>query len=184
MSRRRKKDQLQKSDKIEIFAFIVKVLSILFFFISSIYCMRHYNNFIIIRFEYYLVIYLISGFLFGLLFYNYQKKSLGKKFKLLEHFILIIFIYGSISSSIFFLANEYLSTNKEYIVVSPILEKHEGYKRSPHSILVDIEGTKREINIHHYDIKEIYLYNFAEIKIKKGYWNFPIIMETTLKLDK
>ena len=184
MSRRRKTSPLQRSDKKEVFAFTIKILSILFFFISSIYCMRHYNNFIIIKFEYYLFIYLISGILFGLLFYNYQKKSLGKSFKLLEHFILIIFIYGSISSSIFFLANEYLSTNEEYTIVSPILEKHEGYKRAPNTILVDIEGTKREINIHHYDIKEIYLYNFAEIKMKKGYWNFPIILETTLKLDK
>ncbi|UTN03826.1 hypothetical protein [Flavobacterium bizetiae] len=77
-----------------------------------------------------------------------------------------------------------MSTNTEYIVVSPIFEKHESYKRSPNSIVVQIEGTKKEINIHNYDFKEISMYNFAEIKIKKGYWNFPIILETKLSISK
>lgn len=184
MSRRHKKNISQKSTKKEIAAFVIKILSFIVFLISLIYLARHYNNFVIIKFEYFVCIYLISGFVFGLIFYRYQKKTEGKNFKILDHFFLAILIYGSISCSAFFITNEYLSTNKEYTVVSPILEKHEGYKRSPNTILVNIEGTKREINIHHYDIKEIYLYNFAEIKIKKGYWNFPIIMETTLKLDK
>ncbi|MFH6994512.1 hypothetical protein [Flavobacterium sp. FlaQc-48] len=184
MSRRHKKNISKKSTKRETLIFTIKVISIVLCLVSFIYLLRHYNNFVIIKFEFLLYIYLIAGLFFGLLFYKYQKNYEGKNFKIIEYFVLILVVYGSISCSVFFLSNEYLSTSKEYTVLSPILEKHEAYKRSPNSILVNIEGTKREINIHNYDFKEICLYSFAEIKIKKGYWGFPIILETKLKLDK
>ncbi|MEP6803500.1 MAG: hypothetical protein ABI892_03180 [Flavobacterium sp.] len=184
MSRRHRKNKIKLSTKKELIVFIIKVLSIPLSLISFIYLTRQYNNFIIIKFEFVLYIYIISGLAFGFLFYKYEKKKEGKNFKILEHFSLILLIYGSISCTVFLIANEYLSTNKEYKILSPIIAKHESYKRSPNSITVNIEGTEREINIHNCDLKKINTYNFAEIKIKKGYWNFPIIMETTLKTDK
>jgi hypothetical protein len=184
MSRRNKKNIEEKNSKKDNIAFIVKVISIVLCLISFIYVIRHYTNFLIVKFEFLLYIYLIAGLLFGLLFYKYQKEYEGKNFKSGSYFALILVVYGTISCATFFLANEYLSTNKEYIVVSPIFEKHESYKRSPNSIVVQIEGTKKEINIHNYDFKEISMYNFAEIRIKRGYWNFPIILETKLILTK
>ncbi|QGK72963.1 hypothetical protein [Flavobacterium sp. SLB02] len=184
MSRRNKKSIPEKNSKKDTVAFIVKVISIILCLASFIYVIRHYHNFVIVKFEFLLYIYLIAGVLFGLLFYKYQKNYEGKNFKSGNYFALILLVYGTISCATFFLANEYLSTNTEYVVVSPILEKHESHKRSPNSILVQIEGTKKEINIHNYDFKEISMYNFAEIKIKRGYWNFPIILETKLLVSK
>ncbi|WP_264524687.1 hypothetical protein [Flavobacterium sp. N502536] len=148
------------------------------------YALRQYYNFIIIEFHFLFYIYLISSLVFGLLFYKYQKNHEGKSFKIWNYSLSIIIIYGSISCATFILSNDYLSTNKEYSIISPILEKHENYRNSPNYIVVDIEGTKREINIHDYDFKEISIYNFARITIKKGYWGFPIIIETKLKLDQ
>lgn len=184
MSRRIKKRIVEKTSKKDTIAFIIKVISIILCLISFIYVIRHYHNFVIVKFEFLLYIYLIAGLIFGALFYKYQKNYEGKNFKSVNYFASILIVYGTIACASFFLANEYLSTNTEYVVVSPIFEKHESYKRSPNSIVVQIEGTKKEINIHNYDFKEISIYNFAEIKIKKGYWNFPIILETKLSISK
>lgn len=180
MSRRRKNGvQKQKSNGNRIN--ILRLLTILVAFICFGYSIRQYNHFAIVEFRYLMMVFLIPGFLFGILMYRYEKKIDENAFKAYDHFIWSILTYGSISCSVFFMSNEYLSINKAYNQDFLILEKHKEYRRSPNYIVVKIEGAERDINIHDYSYAEIAMAKAAEIKLKKGFFGFYLLMETKLK---
>ena len=100
--------------------------------------------------------------------------------KIYDFFVLKILIYGSICSALFFLTNNYFSTNKEYIKSSPILKRYKAVRNSSNSIVTEINGEKREINIHNYDFQEIQDFNNVQLKMKNGFWDFQIIKEVIL----
>jgi hypothetical protein len=148
-----------------------------------LYSIRQYNNFVIIGLDVLLKVYTISGLFFAIIMYKidleYEKKNYD--------FILIFFqkflTYGSIFTALFFITNEYLSNNREYVISTMILEKKEGLGRSSNSITVNIKGTEKEINIHKYNFDEIKKSNFAHLKLKNGFWDTTLILDTKL-IDK
>jgi hypothetical protein len=182
MSRKNNQNSLRKRTKNEpqklIYSFLIGLIAMF----SFVYSLREYNNFTIISFKILILIFLLSGIIISSIFYLSREKESDKNVKLYDYFALKTITYGSIFCSIFFLSNKYLSTEKEYLVKSFILEKHKEYRNSPNYIITEIKGTEREINIHNYSFEEISEFNKIEIKMKKGFWGFQIIKE--IKLTK
>ena len=181
MSRRNKKNPIIKRINNEPKKMVFKLLIGLIAMFSFVHSLREYNNFTIISFKLLVFIFLISGIIISSLFFFLRKKVSKKKVNLYDYFALKIIIFGSIFCSIFFLANDFLSTEKEYIVKSFILEKHKEYRNSPNYIITEINGTEREINIHNYSFEELLEFNKIEFKIKSGFFGFQIIKEIKLK---
>ena len=149
---------------------------------SFVHSLREYNNFTIISFKILILIFLLSGIIISSLFYISSKRENEKIESLYDYFVLKIITYGSIFCSIFFLSNDYLTTEKEYILKFSILEKHKAYRNSPNYIITEINGTEREINIHNYSFEELSEFEKIEIKMKNGFFGFQIIKE--IKLTK
>lgn len=144
------------------------------------YSMRQCNNFVLIGLDFILKFYTILGVAFTILLYKIDKEYSKKDYIFIEIFIQKFFTYGSIFFAIFILSNNYLSVNKEYEITTLILEKKESHGRSSNSISVNIDDLKTEINIHKYSFDKIKKSNFATIKLKNGYWNKLIIIDTKL----
>ncbi len=182
MSRKNKQNSLIKGKiKEPKNLFVPYFIGIIGFF-SFVYSMREYNNFTIISFKFLFFIFLFSGLIISSLFYHIRKREGKINIKLYDFFVLKTFIYGSIVCSSLFLTNNYLSSGKEYIVNSLIFEKNKGIRNSPNSIITEIRGLKREINIHNYSFEELTEFHRIEIKMKNGFWGLQII--TDIKLIK
>ena len=123
----------------------------------------------------------LSGIFITSIFYIFRTNKTEKKLTLYDFYALRTLTFGSIFCAIFFLTNDYFSTDKEYIINSFIFEKHKAYRNSPNSIITQIKGVEREINIHDYNFDELKNFNNIEIKMKNGFWGFQIIKEIKLK---
>ena len=145
-----------------------------------LYSIRQYNNFVIIGLDVLLKVYTISGLFFAIIMYKIDLEYEKKNYDFILIFFQKFFTYGSIFTALFFITNEYLSNNKEYVISTIILEKKEGLGRSSNSITVNIEGTEKEINIHKYNFYEIKKSNIEKKKKKNGFWNTVLILDTKL----
>lgn len=161
---------------------ILKMKIIIGFFgcVCLFYVMRQCNNFVLIGLDFILKFYTVLGLLFTILLYKIDKEYEKNDYVFIEIFIQKFFTYGSIFLAFFIFTNEYLSSNKEYKITTLILEKKESHSRSPNSITVNIDSVKTEINIHDYSYEKIEKSNFATIKLKNGYWNKLLIIDTKL----
>lgn len=171
------KTQKKKIKSLNLFFYLLVGIIACF---SFIYTMREYYNFTIIKFEFLLSIFLITGLLIGFIFYISERKNKEEINNIFNYFFSKILVYGSICCALFLYSNNFLSNEKEYKIISRILEKHEAYRSSPNYVITDIKGKEREINIHNHTFKEIQNYNFVEITMKNGFWDLPIILETKL----
>ncbi|REG90434.1 hypothetical protein C8P67_1251 [Flavobacterium aquicola] len=149
---------------------------------SFVYSLREFNNFTIISFEFLSFIFFFSGIIIASVQYFFRKNKIEKRLSIYDFFVPKIFIYGSICSALFFLTNSYFSTDKEYIITSLIYKRYKAYKSSPNSIVAEIKGVEREINIHNYNFEELQEFNNIQINLKNGFWGFQIIQE--IKLTK
>jgi hypothetical protein len=161
---------------------IWKIKLIVGFFgcVCLFYVIIQCNNFVLIGLDFILKIYTVLGLLFTVLLYKIDKEYEKKDYELIFIFFQKFFTYGSIFSAFFIFTNEYFSYNKEYEITTLILEKKESHGRSSNSISVSIEGLKTEININDYSFDEIKKSNLATIRLKNGYWNKLLIINTKL----
>ncbi|WKL48983.1 hypothetical protein Q1W71_04170 [Flavobacterium pectinovorum] len=144
------------------------------------YVMRQCNNFVLIGLDFILKVYTVAGLVFTILLYKIDKEYEKKDYELIFIYFQKFFTYGSIFLASFIFTNEYLSDNKEYEVTTLILEKKESHGRSSNSISVNIDGLKTEININDYSFDEIDKSKFAAIRLRNGYWNKLLIIDTKL----
>lgn len=182
MSRRNKQNlsitRKKNKPKKLIYTLLIGVIAIF----SFVHSLREYNNFTIISFKILILIFLLSGITISSFFYISSKRENEKIVSLYDYLVLKIISYGSIFCSIFFLSNDYLTTEKEYTLKSLILEKHKAYRNSPNYIITEVNRTEREINIHDYSFEELSEFKKIEIKMKNGFFGFQIIKE--IKLTK
>lgn len=181
MSRRNIKTPLNSRKRNQSKIMILNIFLGAIAFFSFIYSLREFNNFTIISFKSLIIIFFLSGILISSIFYIFRTTKAEKRLSLYDFFALKTLTYGSIFCAIFFLTNDYLSSNKEYIINSFIFEKHKAYRNSPNYIITQIKGVEREINIHDYSFEELQNFNNIEIKMKNGFWGFQIILEIKLK---
>lgn len=177
---RRKKPRNLKSKKLISKITILKLLLLVLAIFGGFYSMRQYYNFVVIKFSHLLIVSLVSGAFFALLFYRYEKKTEGVNFKIWDHFARCVLIFGPICCSVLLLANEYLSKHNEYKQTVLILEKHEEYKRSPNRVVVKIEGIEQDINFSNKDFQGISMARFVNLKLKKGFLGVILIKEAKL----
>ncbi len=145
-----------------------------------IYVIRQCNNFVIIGLDFILKFYTVIGFIFTVLLYKIDKEYEKNDYSFIEIYFQKFFTYGSIFLALFIFTNEYLSDNKEYNITTSILEKKEGKHRSRNEITVKIAESKTIINVHKYSFEKIQKSNYAIIKLKNGYWNKLLILDTKL----
>jgi hypothetical protein len=157
----------------------------LFMYFFTFFCafdsLRQFNNFTIIEFSEIIGVFFISGLFLGAVTYQYEKRFQGINFKVYDHFVISIIMYGSISCSTFFVLNEYFSGHKEYTQTTLILEKHKSHGRSASYIVVEIDGKERDINLSNKDFSRISLERFVNLKLKKGLFGFLLIKEVKVK---
>jgi len=144
------------------------------------YVIRQCNNFVLIGLDFILKVYTVLGLLFTVLLYKIDKEYEKKDYELIFIYFQKFFTYGSIFLASFIFTNEYLSDNKEYEITTLILEKKQSHGRSSNSISVSIDGLKTEINIGDYSFDEIEKSKFAAIRLKNGFWNKLLIIDTKL----
>lgn len=156
--------------------FIVGVFGCLCLF----YSIRQCNLFVIIGLDFILKLYTVIGLLFTVLLYRIDKEYEKKEYVFIEIYFQKFFTYGSIFLAFYIFTNEHLSTNKAYEITTLILEKKEGKHRSANEITVKIEESKTEINVHKFNFEKIKKATYAKIKVKKGYWNKLLILDTKL----
>ena len=118
--------------------------------------------------------------MFTVLLYKIDKKYEKNDYDFIVVFFQKFFTYGSIFLAFYLVTNEYLSENKEYYITELILKKKEGNHRSPNEITVKIGESKTEINVAKYSFEKIKKSNYAKIKLKNGYWNKLLILDTKL----
>jgi hypothetical protein len=181
MSRRNKKLPLKSRKRNESVILILKLFIGGIALFSFIYSLREFNNFTIISFKFLSFMFFSTGILISSIFYIFRTTKAEKRLTLYDFFALRTLTFGSIFCAIFFLTNNYFSTDKEYIINSFIFEKHKTYRNSPNYIITQIKGVEREINIHDYNFEELQNFNNIEIKMKNGFWGFQIIKEIKLK---
>lgn len=179
MSRRNKSIISKRKKKVNIDLILRGVFFLLAVF-CSFYSMRQYYSFVVIKFSHLLIVSLVSGVFFALLFYRYEKRAEGVSFKIWDHFGRCVIIFGPICCSVLLLANEYLSKHNEYKQTVLILEKHEEYKRSPNHVVVKIEGIEQDINFSNKDFQEISMARFVNLRLKKGFLGVILIKEAKL----
>ena len=144
------------------------------------YVIRQYNLFVLIGLDFILKVYTVIGILFTVLLYKIDKKYEKNDYDFIVVFFQKFFTYGSIFLAFYLVTNEYLSENKEYYITELILKKKEGNHRSPNEITVKIGESKTEINVAKYSFEKIKKSNYAKIKLKNGYWNKLLILDTKL----
>jgi hypothetical protein len=181
MSRRNKIKPLKKNKNEESIIMILKLFIGVLAVFSFIYSLREFNNFTIISFGFLSFIFFISGTIIAGLRYFFRTNKIEKRLSIYDFFVPKILIYGSICSALFFLTNNYFSTDKQYVITSLIFEKHKAYRNSPIYIITEIKGVEREINIHDYNFEELQDFKNIQITMKNGFWGFQIIKEIKLK---
>lgn len=144
------------------------------------YSMRQCNLFVLIGLDFILKLYTVLGLIFTVLFYKIDKEYEKNDYVFIEIYFQKFFTYGSIFLAFYIFTNEHLSTNKEYEITTLILEKKEGNLRSANEVTVKIGESKTEINVNKYSFEKIKKSNYAKIKLKKGYWNKLLILDTKL----
>jgi len=144
------------------------------------YSIRQCNNFVVIGLDFILKLYTIIGLVFTALLYKIDKEYEKKDYVFIEIYFQKFFTYGSIFLACYIFTNEYLSSNQEYEITTLILEKKEGKHRSANEITVQIDDSKTEINVHKHSFEKIKKATYAKIKLKKGYWNKLLILDTKL----
>lgn len=144
------------------------------------YSIRQCNNFVIIGLDFILKFYTIIGLLFTVLLYKIDKEYEKNDYVFIEIYFQKFFTYGSIFLAFFIFTNEHFSINKEYEITTLILEKKEGKNRSANEITVKIGMNNTVINLHKYNFEKIKTSNYVKIKLKKGFWNKLLILDTHL----
>jgi hypothetical protein len=160
--------------------FKMKIIVGFFGCLCLFYIIRQYNLFVLIGLDFILKVYTVIGVLFTVLLYRIDKEYEKNDYDFIIAFFQKFFTYGSIFVAFYLVTNEYLSENKEYIITELILEKKEGKHRSPNEITVKIGESKTVINVAQYSFEKIKKSNYAKIKLKKGYWNKLLILDTKL----
>jgi hypothetical protein len=160
--------------------FEMKIIVGFFGCLCLFYVIRQYNLFVLIGLDFILKVYTVIGVLFTVLFYKIDKEYDKNDYDFIIVFFQKFFTYGSIFVAFYLVTNEYLSENKEYIITELILEKKEGKHRSPNEITVEIGESKTVINVAQYSFEKIKKSNYAKIKLKNGYWNKLLILDTKL----
>ncbi|SHJ21526.1 hypothetical protein [Flavobacterium terrae] len=166
----------EKENTILIWKGIVGFFGCLCFF----YSIRQSNLFVIIGLDFILKLYTVLGLIFTILLYKIDKVYEKNDYSFIVIYFQKFFTYGSIFLAVFIFTNKHLSTSKEYEITTLILEKKEGNHRSANEITVKIGESKTEINVHKYSFEKIEKSNYAKIKLKKGYWNKLLILDTKL----
>jgi hypothetical protein len=168
----------EKENSILIWKGIVGFFGCLCFF----YSIRQCNLFVIIGLDFILKLYTVIGLIFTILLYKIDKAYEKNDYSFIEIYFQKFFTYGSIFLAIFIFTNEHLSTSKEYEITALILEKKEGLNRSgsANEITVKIGESKTVINVAQYSFEKIKKSNYAKIKLKNGYWNKLLILDTKL----
>lgn len=144
------------------------------------YVVRQCNNFVLLGLDFILKSYTVLGLVFTVLLYKMDKEFAKDDYVFIEIFVQKFFTYGSIFLAAFIFTNEYLSDGKEYVITALILEKKESHGRSSNSISVDIQGVETQININNYSFAEIEKSRFAAVKLKNGYWDKLLLIDTRL----
>lgn len=159
---------------------ILKMKLIVGFFgcLCFFYVIRQCNNFVLIGLDFILKVYTVLGLVFTILLYKIDKEYEKKDYDIIFIYFQKFFTYGSIFLASFIFTNEYLSDNKEYEITTLILEKKESHGRYSNSISVNIDGLKTKININDYSFNKIKKSKFATIRLKNGYWNKLVIIDT------
>lgn len=166
----------EKENSILIWKAIVGFFGGLCFFYSTRQC----NLFVIIDLDFIFKLYTIIGLIFTILLYKIDKAYEKNNYSFIQIYFQKFFTYGSIFLAFFILTNEHLSTSKEYEIITLILEKKEGKNRSANEITVKIGLNNTVVNVHKYSFEKIKKSNYAKIKLKKGYWNKLLILDTKL----
>lgn len=144
------------------------------------YSLRQCNLFVIIGLDFILKLFTVIGLIFTILLYKIDKVYKKNDYSFIEIYFQKFFTYGSIFLAVFIFTNEHLSKSKEYEITTLILEKKEGKNRGANEITVKIGVNHTVINVHKYNFEKIKKSNYAKIKLKNGYWDKLLILDTKL----
>ena len=177
LKRIEKKALAAKEKRIAWFLLIVGIAGV----IALIYNGRQYNL-TIINFKYIALTHIIIGLISGLILYNNRKKSDGKNFKVIWHFIFSTIFFGGIFCCMFYITNKLWADENIYIMSYEINERHYEYRRTPNSADIAIDGIEKNIPFPNSTKAELDGSNFVELKLQKGLWGFLVIVDKKLVL--
>jgi hypothetical protein len=134
----------------------------------------------IINTEPIVLMYILSGLVFGSLTYNYHLRLMKKDFLGLTHFSVAILLFGHLTASIFYITNRKFSDGKTEVIQAAIIKRLEAYRRLSNRVIVLVDGVEQDISFANKSMSQINGANYVNLTVINGRWGFHIILNSEL----